>query len=227
MTSRRRLIEKFSMATLASLLAICVVEARGDDPPGGGAQYREGVGSAVPGMTIFAERDFLGLSATFRKDTPDLRKFEMNDRVDSLRTGRGELWEVCENINYKGRCRVFSGDERDLGRIRWDGIISSIRRLKEDGRSAGVPPLPARSRLVLYGETRFRGRAFALSSPDPTLHAPDNRVKSAKVYGGAWELCDASRYRGRCVTLAKDTPDLSRVGLRTTVNSARPADGRR
>lgn len=182
-------------------------------------------GSGV-GITIFAQPNFQGPNATFRDDVSDLRKVNMNDRVDSLRIGRGEVWEVCENINYKGRCRVFYEDQADLARNSWGGMISSLRRLNANGRRGGglgeFPPLGARSRLVLFDDTDFRGRSFAVTDTTPTLRALANRARSAKVYGGAWDLCDGDRFGGRCVTVTDSVPDLARLGMRDRVSSARP-----
>jgi len=204
---------------------------RGDlqrgDPQRGDSQRGDQRGTGEVGITIFAEPNFRGLSSTFRVDVPNLLEHSMNDRVDSLQIARGEIWEVCQDKNYNGRCRVFTADEADLGRVGWAGMISSLRRLRDNDRRGGArgdfgPPPPMRSRLVLFDDTGFRGRSFAVSDPAPALHALGNRARSAKVYGGAWEVCDGDQFRGRCVTVNGSVPDLGRIGLRDKVSSARP-----
>jgi hypothetical protein len=152
----------------------------------------------------------------------------MNDRVDSLQVGRGEIWEVCQDKNFRGRCQVFSGDQADLGRIGWGGMISSLRRLRDEDRRGGgrgdFPLIPQmRPRLVLFDDVGFRGRSVVVDDMSPTLRALGNRARSAKVYGGAWELCDGDRFRGHCETVTDSLPDLGRIGLRDKVSSARPA----
>jgi hypothetical protein len=137
----------------------------------------------------------------------------MHDRVDSLQVARGEIWEVCQDKNFKGRCQVFSADQADLGRIGWDGMISSLRRLRND---------EPRSRLVLFDDTGFRGHSFVVDDMTPSLRALGNRARSAKVYGGMWEICDGDRFRGHCETIIDGLPDLGRIGLRDRVSSARP-----
>ena len=182
-------------------------------------------GTGALGVTIFAEPGFRGQSANFRVDVPNLLQFNMNDRVDSLQVGRGEIWEVCQDKNFKGRCQVFSGDQADLGRIGWGGMISSLRRLQNDdrrGRGDGFIGPPMRPRLVLFDDTGFRGRSFVVDDMTPALRALGNRARSAKAYGGAWELCDGDRFRGHCETVVDSLPDLARIGLRDKVSSARP-----
>src|SRR5262245_66105398 len=92
------------------------------------------------GITVFADLNFRGKTATFRQDVPDLRPMGLDNRIRSLRVGRGEKWEVCEHANYQGRCVVVSGDESDLRRNAWDRIISILRRV--DGAGPPVPPPP-------------------------------------------------------------------------------------
>jgi len=225
------------LTTCVVAFASVIVAAQRDDPQRGEPQRgdiqrgdsqrgdQRGIGGV--GITIFAEPNFRGLNSNFRADVPNLLQYNMNDRVDSLRIARGEIWEVCQDKNYKGRCQVFSSDEADLGRVGWAGMISSLRRLRDDDRRFGArgdfPPLPPiRPRLVLFDDTGFRGHSFVVIDMTPALRALGNRARSAKVYGGVWELCDGDQFRGRCVTVTDSLPDLGRVGLRDKVSSARP-----
>jgi hypothetical protein len=73
------------------------------------AQERQ-MGGGV-GITVFADPNFRGKSATFRQDMPDLRQVGLEKKISSLRVGPGEQWEVCERPNYQGRCVVVSGEE--------------------------------------------------------------------------------------------------------------------
>jgi hypothetical protein len=212
---------------LASIAATGLVEAQRGDQRGDprGDQRGDQRGTGAVGITIYAEPGFRGQSANFRTDVSNLLQSNMNDRVDSLQVGRGEIWEVCQDKDFRGRCQVFSGDQADLGPIGWAGTISSLRRLRDDdrrGRGGFGPPPPMRPRLVLFDDTGFRGRSFVVDTMTPTLRALSNRAGSAKVYGGAWELCDGAGFRGRCQTVGDSVPDLARIGLRDRVSSARP-----
>src|SRR5262245_52487106 len=62
------------------------------------------------GITVFVDRDFRGAAQTFQQDVPDLRSFGLDNRISSLRVGRGEQWEVCDGPGYSGRCITVSGE---------------------------------------------------------------------------------------------------------------------
>src|SRR5258705_7765909 len=106
------------------------------------------------GITIFTDQNFHGKSSTFREDVPDLEPLGLNDKISSLRVGRGEQWEVCEHSNYQGRCVVVSGNEPDLRRNSWNDLISSLRRVR-----GGRPPVPPSGGdyIVLFDRTNYRG----------------------------------------------------------------------
>ena len=82
------------------------------------------------GVTVSDDVNFEGATLTVRRDVPDLRALQFNDRISSLQVPVGESWEVCENTNYDGRCLIVSGVERDLRRRGLNDVISSIRRVQ-------------------------------------------------------------------------------------------------
>jgi hypothetical protein len=245
-SSRLRFILTATLAC-AGLVATGVVSAQRGDPQGGNPQggYPQN-GSPQNGdqrsmggfgITIFTDANFHGPNANFRVNVPDLRKYNLNDRVDGLQIARGEVWEVCVDINYGGRCQVFSGDEGDLNRVGWGGLISSFRKVQvqdnngrgygdNNGRGYGhgetQPYPPVRNRLVLYDAVWFGGRSLAVMQITPALRGYGNRARSVKVYGGAWELCDGDQFRGHCATVTDSVPDLARIGLQYRISSARP-----
>jgi hypothetical protein len=61
------------------------------------------------GITVSDDVNFRGATMTFRRDIPDLRDVQFNDRISSLQVAPGESWEVCEDANYRGRCLVVGG----------------------------------------------------------------------------------------------------------------------
>lgn len=173
------------------------------------------------GITVFEDREFRGRSATFREDVPDLRKFNLNDRITSLRIARGEMWEVCIDIDYGGRCQVFSGNEPDLhDRSGWNDEISSLRRIRGSGRGGLRPPV-GQPQIVLFDRTDFRGSSRQLTSPMSSLGSFGSRVQSVRIMGGRWELCEGTRWSDRCLTVNESIADIGRVGLRGVL-SARP-----
>jgi hypothetical protein len=184
----------------------------------GGKPQQSTMGSV--GITVFVEANFHGANANFTTEMPDLRKVGMNDRVDSLRIGRGELWQVCEDVNFKGRCQIFSGDEADLNRVSWGGLISSLRPVKEGGRGGTQGP-PPRPHLVLFDAIDFRGESLVVYDNTPALRGFVNRAGSVKVYGGAWQICDGIDFWGRCEMVTGNVADLARLGFRNKISSVR------
>jgi hypothetical protein len=87
------------VALLVSLFPMAVLSAQ--------ARQIGGVG-----LTVFEDPGFRGRSATLREDTRDFKPIGLNDLISSLRVGRNEQWEVCENANYRGlrrRLRLGTG----------------------------------------------------------------------------------------------------------------------
>ncbi len=184
------------------------------------AQPRQ-VGGA--GITVFADRNFTGQSANFRSNVSDLTKYRMNDMISSLRVGPGETWQVCVDKDYKGRCQTFSGSEGDLNRIGWSGVISSMRRIQNAGPIGGMrPPEGGRARITFFDRPNYQGRSRTLTDPAESLGFFSNRAGSIRVEGGTWDVCDGVGFRGRCLTVSRNVPDLSRFGLDGQISSARP-----
>jgi hypothetical protein len=185
------------------------------------AQPRQ-VGGA--GITVFGDRDFKGESANFRSDVSDLTKYRMNDMIASIRVGPGETWQVCVDKNYKGRCQTFSGSQGDLSRIGWSAVISSMRRVRNAGPIGGDRPAFGNNRgqITFYDRPNYQGRSRTLTDAADTLGFFSNRAGSIRVDGGAWEVCDGAGFRGRCLTINRNVPDLSRFGLDGQTSSARP-----
>lgn len=96
--------------------------------------------------------------------------------------------------------------------------------------SALVLTTEAAAQVTLYEREGFRGRAYATGSPVADLQRQGFRrpAASAIVDRGRWEVCDDTRYRGRCVVLRPGSyASLDRMGIRGQVVSMRPYDGRR
>ena len=174
------------------------------------------------GLTVFTEADFRGQSATFRDDVPNLQDSGLNDRIVSLRAGRGEVWEVCEHARYRGRCVVVSGEEADLSKNGWSHAISSIRRI----RSGRMPRSDQRDPggLVLFSRPEFSGerRLIDRAVPDLAELDFDDRAMSLRVgRGEAWDVCAERRYRA-CHTVEGDWSDVRELPIRGRISSVRP-----
>ncbi len=176
------------------------------------------------GLSVFADPEFRGDSATFRDDVPDLRAFRLNDQITSVRVGRGETWEVCENVNYAGRCQIVSGDEADLRRVGWSDSISSARRVR-GGRGAFPNAGGRRSGIELFSEPGFRGarRTFDEAVPNLSSEGFNDQAMSVRLAPREeWEICADANYRN-CRVIGASSPNLSDLGMSTRISSLRPS----
>ena len=182
-------------------------------------QQAELIGGGV-GITVFRDRDFRGTAATYRTDIPSLVRTEFNDQISSIRVAAGEQWEVCEDVNYRGRCVIVSGEETDLRRNSWDNMISSMRRV----RGNFPDPNPGRDGyIILHTDTNYRGSQTRYTDRMNNLFAMNNRAESITVGGrGQWELCDRIMFGGRCVTVNRSVTNLASLGMSDRIQSVRP-----
>jgi Beta/Gamma crystallin len=187
------------------------------------------------GITVYSDANYRGDNATFRNDEPDLRQARFEGRISSFRIADGEVWEVCEGINYRPPCQVFSGTESNLQNRNWNDRIMSLRRVRGgNGRGDGGFPFPRgggggggggeRAGLILYSDKRFRGSERRIVGPTSSLGSFNDRAESVRVNGGVWELCEDNDY-GKCRSVDRDLPDLGSIGLNKRLSSARPLYG--
>ena len=79
-------------------------------------------------LTFYTRDDFAGRSLSVRNASADLRERDFNDTVQSVRVRSG-YWEVCEDVDFRGRCRTLGpGDYASLERL--SNRISSVREVR-------------------------------------------------------------------------------------------------
>jgi hypothetical protein len=192
------------------------------------AQPRQAGGA---GLTVFVDPEFRGASASFRDDVSNMQSVGLNDRISSLRVAPGEVWEVCENANYSGRCQVFSGSESDLRRNEWNDVISSARRVRGgrgDSRGGGrgpnpLPGQPGRS-LELFSRRGFSGERRTFNDEVSNLQSVgfNDEAMSLRIgRAGSWEVCADANYQN-CVVVNASVSDLARLGMNRRISSIRP-----
>ena len=194
-------------------------------------------------ITVFEDVNFKGGNATFVRDVPSLASRDLDDRISSLRVGPGEFWEVCDDENYRGRCQVVSNTEDDLRRSGWNDRISSMRRVSGSSGSGGSGGGTgggvgggggtggsgggfgggggAVGRLELFDDRNFGGKSSALTTDSPRLGSMSGKADSLRL-SGRWEICDREDFRGSCRIVTDAVPDLSRIGWKNRIRSARP-----
>jgi len=86
----------------------------------------------------------------------------------------------------------------------------------------------AAAQITFYENEHFRGRTFATSQPVSNFKSSgfNDKASSVVVERGRWEVCDDSKFRGKCVVLRRGSYDsLRNLGLENRVSSVRPATG--
>ena len=89
----------------------------------------------------------------------------------------------------------------------------------------------AAATITFYEGEGFRGRAFTADGPVQNFDRTgfNDRASSVVIDRGRWEICEDSRFRGRCMVLRRGSYEsLRAMGFNNTISSVRPVDeGRR
>jgi hypothetical protein len=214
------------VSQILAVMAGCGVLLLG--PSGRAAAQPRQVGGV--GITVFGDIGFGGTSATIRNDVPNLQSVGFNDQISSLRVARGEMWEACTDINYRGRCQVFSDSESDLRPGGWSDTISSLRRVRNSGGRGGrggfipPPPPPPRGGLELFSRPGFEGERRLFTSGMGDLQQVDFNDQAMSLRIGpreTWQVCGDANFQS-CVVVTSNQQDLARLGMMRRISSVRP-----
>ena len=98
------------------------------------------------------------------------------------------------------------------------------------GVSALLLTAQAMAQITFYEGEGFRGRAFTTNRQVGNFerYGFNDRASSVVVDRGRWEVCDDSRFEGRCVVLRRGSYDSLRgLGMENRISSVRPVNERR
>ena len=132
---------------------------------------------SVPAQIVFYEREgFQGRSFTTEKQINNFQRFGFNDRASSA-VVLGDLWEVCEDDRFSGRCVVLRpGRYPSLAAMGLNGRLSSARIINRNARvdddRYAPPPAP-----VYDGRRRGNERLYQanVTSVRAVLGTPGQR----------------------------------------------------
>ena len=209
-------------AAMAAVLAAAPLATRlAAQERGIGTDYPSGQGGSG-GITVWTEANFRGRSRTIATQLPTLDPYGFGGNISSFRVARGEVWEGCDQKNYKGTCTTFWGEERDLGPTGWNDRLRSLRRRSGGGGwggSGGSGGGWNGTGIEIYYDDDYRGGSRNFSGATNTTGI--DRAGSLRVRG-RWEVCGQPYFRGACTTVSGDVRSISRdLGL-STIRSARP-----
>ena len=174
-------------------------------------------------VTLYDGEDFQGRSFTTRSAVPDLSSRSFNDRGSSV-VVEGGPWQVCEDAGYRGRCVVLqAGRYSSLASTGITNRVSSLRSM-EISASNQRRPQPDPDGITFYEGEGFSGRSFSVTDALPNFQGTgmNDRVSSARVSGGDWQVCSDAQYGGNCTVLrAGQYPSLGTMGMNDRLSSAR------
>ena len=178
-----------------------------------------GGGGVPPGPTpsgslvLFNSPNYRGQSATYNQATSNLRS--ANNRAQSATVSGGE-WELCQGVNFTGRCIRLSRSSPNLANFGMRNRVSSVRPI------GYIPPPPTGNvGIVLYDQKNYLGNPTSYDRARPSM----NKIAfSATVSAGTWLLCDGRSYTGRCITLNQSVWDLTNYNIGRTIRSIRPVE---
>jgi uncharacterized protein YcfJ len=178
------------------------------------------VSQAMAQVTFFERDNFRGRSFTTESQVGNFERFGFNDRASSAVVTR-DSWEVCENVQFGGRCAVLQpGQYPSLAAMGLNDLVSSVRTARNNA------PAPVTPQVTFYENEGFTGRSFATDKlvNNFARNQFNDRASSVVVVGGPWELCEDNRFRGRCVVLRPGQyPSMKAMGLNDRVSSVRLA----
>ena len=183
---------------------------------------RAGGGGVPPGPTpsgsliLFNQPNYRGQNATYNQVTPNL--YGANNRAQSATVSGGGEWQLCQGVNFTGRCITLSRSTPNLANFGMRNRVSSVRPM---GYTPPPVPPPTNSQITLFEQKNYVGDPTSYRQTRPNIF---KRAQSATVGAGVWQLCDGPNYTGRCISLNQSTWDLTNYNIGRTIRSIRPVE---
>jgi uncharacterized protein YcfJ len=182
----------------------------------------------VPQITFYAREGFAGRTLTTDKQIGSFERYDFNDTASSVVVVR-DLWEVCEDVWFAGRCVVLRpGRYASLSAMGLSDSISSVRVAGTSGPVVLPPPAPvpapSAAQVTFYEHENYAGRTFVTRDQVENFErfGFNDRASSVVVTGETRVVCEDSRYAGRCVVLRPGSyPSMTAIGLNDRISSVR------
>lgn len=190
-------------------------------PAGSGSSGYGGYGHGQAAVALFADAGFSGRRVDVNQAMPDLGAAQFNDSMSSFEIYAGQ-WQLCDDVNYGGRCDVVGPGRYDI----WDKANDRLSSLRPLDSGASQNNQNGWAAVTLYRDARFGGSAVSVNGPVDNLGSMqfNDEASSIVVSNGQWQFCSDSGFRGRCITLGPGRHDVSTT-LNDTISSVRPVSG--
>jgi hypothetical protein len=183
------------------------------------------------GVTVFSDANYQGTNETFFGDNPDLRDVGLNDTISSIQIPRGEVWEVCQDVNFQSPCQILDRSVTNLTSLNWNDKISSIRRVQgRDVSRRGTPgygtPGYGRNQGAgarIFADPNFGGRSETVYDvPDLATMGFNDQVSSIEIPAGqVWQVCQDWNYTNHCEVINGDVANMRSIGMNDRISSIR------
>jgi len=177
-------------------------------------------------VTFYEYDGFAGRAFTTQSQIGNFERFGFNDRASSVVVAGGP-WEVCDDSGFRGRCVVLRpGNYASLTAMGLNDRVSSARAVGREARMDDdrYAPAPMPAQITFYEHDGFQGQSFSTDKEVRNFErfGFNDRASSAVVFGTRWEVCEDTRFSGRCVVLRPGRyPSLGAMGLNDRVSSVR------
>ena len=155
-------------------------------------------------VTFYDRPGFRGEALSLRRDEDNFVERGYNDRAGSMVVERG-TWQICEHIQFGGRCRTFTpGRYGYLGRDFVDRI-SSARLVRHDvGWNHDDDRRRRHDGVQLFSGANFSGHQMTVRGDESNLfdNGFNDRAQSVVVHDGQWQLCQHAGYADQCMSLS-------------------------
>jgi hypothetical protein len=180
---------------------------------------------AAAQATFYELQGFEGRAFTIHKNG-NFTRHDFNRRASSV-VVRNDRWELCEDTRPGGRCVVLRpGKYPSLAAIGLNKPVSSVRAVSGNARidDHRYAPVPVASQIIFYQHQGFAGRSLATRQEISNFvrRGFNDQASSVVVTGNRWEVCEGTRFIGRCVVLRPGRyPSLAAMGLDDRISSVR------
>jgi uncharacterized protein YcfJ len=112
-------------------------------------------------IIVFEHENFVGRNFTAQENLPDLRAIGFNDTASSVVVLGSKVWEICEDVNFAGKCTVLRpGNYPSFIAMGINDRASSLRTVvvtpvKIEPERYAPPALPAYDTRPRRGENRL------------------------------------------------------------------------
>ena len=118
---------------------------------------------AAAQVTFYEAEGYEGRSFTTKKQVGAFDRYGFNDRASSVVVGGSDLWEVCDDARFQGRCVVLRpGRYPTLATLGLNNRVSSARMVSKNARVEDnrYAPAPATPLITFFERESFAGRSF-------------------------------------------------------------------